>query len=51
MLKDVRRLEAVQRRFTKKLEGLHSLIYRVPYFTRFRTFRGEENPCWFVVRL
>jgi len=27
MLKDIRRLEAVQRRFTEKLEGLHSLKY------------------------
>jgi len=27
MLKDIRRLEAVQRRFIKKLEGLHSLTY------------------------
>ena len=27
LLKDIRRLEAVQRRFTKKLDGLHALSY------------------------
>jgi len=27
LLKDIRRLEAVQRRFTKKLVGLHALTY------------------------
>jgi len=27
LLKDIRRIESVQRRFTKKLEGIHTLTY------------------------